>query len=136
MPLGQKSMIHEQVNVMASKPKVAPTVAAPKKRKLNILPISAAEIRDPAKFSLWVFGHSSLILQELFNVLPDAPPGEQIKVLHALYSTSLSFRPYSIVQEPKDGASDPASVLEKLLRQTNEQAPIEAQDHINEDKDD
>lgn len=111
---------------MAYKPKAVPAVAAgpqvqPKKKKLSILPITAAEIRDPAKFSMWVFGHSSIILQQLFDVLPDAPPGEQIKVLHALYSTSLSFRPYSIVAEPKDGESDPASVMAKLLRQTEEQ---------------
>lgn len=96
-----------------------PTAAKPKK-SLKVLPISADDIRDPQKFAQWQFAHSPLILQELFDNLPEAGANERVKVLAELYKTAISFRPYVPIAAPTSG-NDPAAELAALLAAPHEE---------------
>lgn len=83
---------------------------------VKILPISADDLRNPEKFSAWIFAHGPLILQELFANLPDANANERVKILADLYKTTLNYRPF-VPAVPADNAEDPAAALAALLAQ-------------------
>lgn len=89
-------------------------VKPPKPKGLKILPISAEDIRDPQKFNIWIFSMGPLILQELFDCLPEAAPNEKVRILADLYKTTLSYRPYTASVAPQ-GGNDPAAELAALL---------------------
>ena len=91
---------------------------------VKILPISPEDLRDPERFSQWIFSHSPLVLQELFLNLPDASANERVKVLADLYKTTLTYRPFVPVK-PFSETEDPASALAALLAQP---APEEIDD--------
>ena len=96
--------------------------ATPKavRKPITCLPISDAIIRDPQQFANWIYAHTPLILQELFNALPSAPPAEQLKTLSSLYQTGLSYRPLVTIK-PSDASSDVASELRKMLMQETDE---------------
>lgn len=83
-----------------------------KKSPLKVLPITEEELRDPRQFSNWIFTHSPLVLQALFDALPTASPNEQLKTLSTLFSTIVSYKPI-LPQKAEDG--DAVSRLMQVL---------------------
>jgi hypothetical protein len=105
-----------------AKPTTPPPAKDPPRAKpIKILPMEADTMRDPQKFAAHIFAQGTLILQELFNTLPDCPAAKKAEILADLYKTSLNFRPFITQQAPTDGSSDPATELLKLLTQTEEE---------------
>lgn len=89
-------------------------------KALKMLPVTAEDLRDPQKFSYWIYANSPLMLQGIFDLLPHASPNESLKVLASLFETAINFRPFIAQQLPTAGVNDPAEELAKLLRTTEE----------------
>jgi hypothetical protein len=90
---------------------------APKPKALQALPISADDIRDPAKFSFYIYSHAQPILQQLLDTLPDVPPTQRANIYLQLFEHCLSYRPYVPVKAYSNPQDDPVAALAALLAQ-------------------
>jgi hypothetical protein len=86
----------------------------------KVLPITAEQLRNPQEFNFWLFSQTPIVLQELYDNLADAPASERIKVLHSVFETCLSQKPY--IKQESNSMDNTALTLADMLNKHANQA--------------
>jgi hypothetical protein len=80
-------------------PKPRPKKAKPVEELINrpssmlrVAPLDAATSADPEAFRAWLFSHTAIVMQGIFDNLPDASPNERVRVLSSLFNSLTQFK--------------------------------------------